>query len=551
MTAAASPPSFLISATTRSAANAFSSGTRAKSLTTTLAPFAANALAKSRPIPAPAPVTTTTLPSTIIPMILLLNRTAGLLTSAAAPLRLPLFCERFRSFYCVLLDLLENVHSAGTAQTNHVGQADPSALHLTLAGLTTQMCRYLVNVGNTGGSQRMPLRQETAGYVDRDAPAQGRLAAVYQPPALTVAANPEIFVMQDFSRGKAVMQFDQIQVLWTESRHLECRLRRLARDRIDVLHHLIALRPRIAGQRRSAHPYGPSHQPTLAHPLLRHEHRCGGAIDIHRAHQLRVRIGDHFRAQDVFERRFFLIHGFRIKRRVVVVLHRHLGELLYRRAVLARMFEAHHRKHRRHGLGADQSFGGQRLVADFLFHDHAGRHLFDADAQYRVEEPRLDGRPAFTERCGPRGAGIGAIHHGYAGLADQLQGALAGHGLADIAAVERLNIMDADAAVVQRQERRIRRQLRDRSIGIAPEADHVDTYHVHVGHVRSPSGIKKWAMWPTPSALAVSAPRNTILTGIPKRRHFGSGSTSSKLPLTAPPPSKSTMAEMKGTLMPG
>src|SRR5438874_2563270 len=59
--ATAWPPASRISATTPSASALPVSLSRARSLTTTFAPCAANAFAKSRPMPAPAPVTTTTL----------------------------------------------------------------------------------------------------------------------------------------------------------------------------------------------------------------------------------------------------------------------------------------------------------------------------------------------------------------------------------------------------------------------------------------------------------------------------------------------------------
>src|SRR6185369_2165022 len=66
--AMASPPAALISSATFCAEER-PSASLLTSLTTTRAPCAANASAKSRPIPPPAPVTTTTLPSTIFAMM--------------------------------------------------------------------------------------------------------------------------------------------------------------------------------------------------------------------------------------------------------------------------------------------------------------------------------------------------------------------------------------------------------------------------------------------------------------------------------------------------
>jgi hypothetical protein len=74
-----------------------------------------------------------------------------------------------------------------------------------------------------------------------------------------------------------------------------------------------------------------------------------------------------------------------------------------------------------------------------------------------------------------------------------LQGALPRHGLADIAAVERLDVLDADPAVIEGEQRSLGREIDDRSLRIAAESDHVDADHVHIGHERSPSGTKKCA----------------------------------------------------------
>src|SRR5690242_18366614 len=68
--ATAVPPRFLISSTTSSAGEAFDpepSAATPGSLTTTLAPSAAQSSAISRPMPRPAPVTTIDLPSSDLP----------------------------------------------------------------------------------------------------------------------------------------------------------------------------------------------------------------------------------------------------------------------------------------------------------------------------------------------------------------------------------------------------------------------------------------------------------------------------------------------------
>src|SRR5882724_1261921 len=234
ITAAASPPSCLISSTTRFAANTSSSGIRARSLTITLAPFAANAFANSRPIPAPAPVTTTTLPSTILPMLFSL---------------LPLGHRRS--------NLFQNMDGAGAAESDDMRQTNARALHLPPACLPTEMRAHLVDIGDAGGSQRVALRQQSTRYIDGNTSTQGRIATVDQRPTLPGPAQPKILVVQDFGCRKAIMQFDQLQILRTQSGHFVRTGCRLPRHGIHVLHHLIALRPGVARQRRRAHPHSP------------------------------------------------------------------------------------------------------------------------------------------------------------------------------------------------------------------------------------------------------------------------------------------------------
>ena len=59
-------------------------------------------------------------------------------------------------------DFFEDVNPAGAAQTDHVGHADLGTFHLAPAGFASEMSRYLVDVGDTGGTQWVALGEQAA-----------------------------------------------------------------------------------------------------------------------------------------------------------------------------------------------------------------------------------------------------------------------------------------------------------------------------------------------------------------------------------------------------
>ena len=63
--------------------------------------------------------------------------------------------------------LLQDVHAAGRAQPDDVGQPDLGALDLAVAGLTAQVGGHLPHVGDAGGGDRVALGLQAAGDVDR------------------------------------------------------------------------------------------------------------------------------------------------------------------------------------------------------------------------------------------------------------------------------------------------------------------------------------------------------------------------------------------------
>ena len=364
-----------------------------------------------------------------------------------------------------------------------MGQPDAGALHLPAAGLAPQMGGDLVDVGDAGGAQRVALGEQPAGDVHRNAPAQGHVAVVDQPAGAAVPAQAEVLVVQDLCGGEAVVQFHQVHVVRTEAGHLVGGGRGLAGAGVDVRHHQIALLPRVRGEHRSAHLDGPFHQPQLPGLPLRRDHRRGGAVDVHGTHELGVRVGDHLGVHHRLEGRLDLVHRLGIHGGVVVVLHGHLGELLEGGAVGAAVFHARLREHRWHGAGTEQPLLGDALAAASAAEQPLA-HLLHAHREHQVVEFRLHRRPRLPEDGGAGGAGVGDVHHRNAGLPDLLQDALAHHAarLAEIAAVEGLHVLDGEAAVVQRQQRRFGADLRNRLVREPSELDHVYANDVCVCH---------------------------------------------------------------------
>ena len=222
-------------------------------------------------------------------------------------------------------------------------------------------------------------------------------------------------------------------------------------------------------------------KPELARHLLRGDHRRRRAVDVGAAHQLGVGVRDHLRRHHLFERRLHLIPRLRVHGGVMVVLDRHLGELLEGGAVLAGVLEPGLGEDAGHGAGAEQAFGRDARLARPA-QEPGARHLLDADREHQVVEPGLDRDPTLAERGGAGGARVGAVDHRNAGEADLAQDALAHHAAREheVAAVERLHVADGEPGVVERAERRLGAQRLDRAIGELPELDHVDADDVDV-----------------------------------------------------------------------
>ena len=360
-------------------------------------------------------------------------------------------------------------------------------LDLALAGVAPQVRGHLVDVGDAGGAERMTLGEQTARHVDRNPPPERHIAVVDQPSRVAVPAQPEVLVVEDLGGGEAVVEFDEIHILRPEAGHLVGRGRSLAGAGVDIRHDQVAFLPGVGGEHRGAHLDGAVHEAEFAHLLLGSDHGGGRAVHVHRTHELGVGVGDHLGIHHRLERGLDLVHGLGIHGGVVVVLHRHLGELLEGGAVLARVLHAGLGEYRGHGAGTQQALLGDAAAATAAA-KQAPAHLLDTDGQDDVVEVGLDRRPGLAERRGAGGAGIGHVDHGDPGLADLLQDALADHAarLAQVSAVQRLHVLDGQSAVVERKERRLRTELRDGFFGKPSEFDHVHTDYVGICHGGAP-----------------------------------------------------------------
>src|SRR4051794_23599828 len=73
---------------------------------------------------------------------------------------------------------LQDVHAAGGAEADDVGQADFGVLDLPFLGLAAKVEANLPDVGDAGGRDRVTLRLQPAGHVDRTLPVPPRGAGV-------------------------------------------------------------------------------------------------------------------------------------------------------------------------------------------------------------------------------------------------------------------------------------------------------------------------------------------------------------------------------------
>src|ERR1043166_2873116 len=108
--------------------------------------------------------------------------------------------------------LLEDVDRAGAAEADHVREAELRALDLAFVRLAPQVRRHLVDVGDAGRAERVPLREQTTGDVHRNLAAECDGAAVDHLTGFTVLAQTGVLVVQDLGGREAVVALGEIEV---------------------------------------------------------------------------------------------------------------------------------------------------------------------------------------------------------------------------------------------------------------------------------------------------------------------------------------------------
>ena len=131
-------------------------------------------------------------------------------TLSGARLRVLRYCSRGEG---LALGALVGGDDGGAAEPDVVLQGGVDAVDLTLVGGAAQLPGQLGALGQPGGAERMALGDQPARRVDHPAAAVGGVAVVDQLGRLTLAAQPQRLVEQQFVGREAVVQLDDLEVL--------------------------------------------------------------------------------------------------------------------------------------------------------------------------------------------------------------------------------------------------------------------------------------------------------------------------------------------------
>src|SRR5437660_459704 len=94
-----------------------------------------------------------------------------------------------------------------------LGDREARALDLALAGLAAQLRHQLEDLPEAGRADRVALRFQPAGRVDRDPSAERRLAALGDPAALAEGAEAEILRLHHLREGRGVVDLGHVHLL--------------------------------------------------------------------------------------------------------------------------------------------------------------------------------------------------------------------------------------------------------------------------------------------------------------------------------------------------
>src|SRR5260370_30658475 len=148
---------------------------------------------------------------------------------------------------------------AARAQADPVRLARLGVRHQAIfrAIVLGQMPDDLANIRDAGRAQWMPLREQSARYVDGRFAAEARMhpaAFVDKLAGLAVAAKSEVLVMHQLRGREAVMQFAERDILRADSSLLVGLLRRAPSERADIGQREIAFSPGIRREHRVRDP---------------------------------------------------------------------------------------------------------------------------------------------------------------------------------------------------------------------------------------------------------------------------------------------------------
>ena len=140
--------------------------------------------------------------------------------------------------------------TAGRTKADHVGEANPGALDLTVSGLASQVGGDLVDVGHTGRPNRMPFGDQSTRHVDRGPPVAERTARVDELTGSAPLAKAQVVVVNELGGREAVVQLHQVEVFGTHPGRLIGLGSSVPGQGVHVGLHLAALHPRVGGKDR-------------------------------------------------------------------------------------------------------------------------------------------------------------------------------------------------------------------------------------------------------------------------------------------------------------
>ncbi|MCY1389356.1 hypothetical protein D9M71_41510 [compost metagenome] len=360
----------------------------------------------------------------------------------------------------------------------------------------------------------MALGFETAGGVDRNAPAQGELATFGGRAAFAGGDEAEVLHLDDFAHGRGVVHFGHVHVAGAEAGLFIGHFGGQAPDvELGLIEATVAETADHAGRDLDATALVGT---DALEAFLGAENGGGSAVGQRGAHRQGDRVRDGRRRQDLFDAERPTELRVRVVHRVGMVLRRHRGNLPLRGAIGTHVVPAH-RSVDSHELAV----GFVRLAAfghfDPFAHLHQGLvvlfgagnipaglenreglelvgdvHLLGTDRQRHVGGAGLEALHGQVEGGTARGAGVFDVVDGNAFDADLAQYHLAGDG--DLALQRAIGhagikgdaqVFGAAPGILQCAIERFARQVIEAAFEVSAEDGHGDAGDIDGAHENS------------------------------------------------------------------